>query len=106
MKAYRLSIADDDDAGMEIVWANTGKEAKKKASGEFLDNLSFIDDGWIALRVHRDKRYDDMEHLGPIEFALRQWHDGWKWLDMDIGYPDEVSDEEFVKTYKDYYGIK
>lgn len=30
MKAYRLSIKDEDDAGSAIVFANTAKEAKKQ----------------------------------------------------------------------------
>lgn len=100
IKAYYLSIKDEDDAGGAIVFAETAKEAKKKVWGH--DTLvDALDGGWINLLVHRDKRYDGMEKLDAAHLALEQWHDGWRWFDMDYPDPDEATDEEFIKTELD-----
>jgi hypothetical protein len=97
MKAYYAYIADDDDAGGEIIFANTAQEAKKMAYGrEFTSNL----ESYIYLRVRRDERYDGMEKLSPAELALHQWKDGWRWLDADYPDPDEATDQEFLEWHK------
>lgn len=96
MKAYYLSIADNDDAGMDVVWANTAKEAKRLVTGNVWDNL----ERYIDLRVNRAKRYDDMENLDAAHFALQQWKDGWRWFDMDYPDPEEATDQEFLDWYE------
>lgn len=98
MKAYRLSIKDDEDQGAEIVFANTAKEAKKLISGEL------VYDWWIDIRVHRDKRYDGMENLSRAELALQQWRDGWRWFGVDYPDPDEATDAEFIGWYAKNWG--
>lgn len=102
MKAYRLSVKNDDDAGQAIVFANTAKEAKKQVYGH--DTLAdALEGGWIDLLVHRDERYDGMESLSSAELALHQWHDGWRWFDLNYPDPDEATDEEFIKWYEDNF---
>ena len=98
MKAYYLSIKDNDDAGGAIVFANTVREAKKQVwSHDML--VDALEGGWIALRAHRDKRYDGMENLDPAHLALQQWKDGWHWFDIDYPDPDEATDQEFIDWY-------
>lgn len=103
MKAYYLSIKDNDDAGMQVVFANTAKEAKRLVSGEVHDNL----EEYIYLRVNRAKRYDGMENLSRAELALKQWQDGWQWFDLyDVPNPDENTDAEFLAWYKSNFGSR
>lgn len=99
MKAYYLSIYNGDDAGQQIVFANTAKEAKKLVHGDVYDNL----ENYIDLRVNRAKKYDGMENLSEAELALQQWHDGWQWYDIDYPNPDEATDSEFLEWYKDTF---
>jgi hypothetical protein len=99
MKAYCLSIKDEDDAGCAIVFANTVKEAKKQVWGH--DTLvDALEGGWITLQAHRDKKYDGMENLDEAHLALAQWHDGWRWFDIDYPDPDEATDEDFLDWYE------
>lgn len=103
MKAYCLSVKDEDDAGAAIVFADNVREAKKQVWGH--DGLvDALDGGWITLQAHRDKRYDDMEHLSVAEMAMHQWRDGWRWFDYDYPDPDTATDEEFLKWYEDNFG--
>lgn len=105
MKAYCLSVAGDDDAGGAIVFAETGREAKKLVlNHEALADA--LQGEWIYLRVHRDKRYDGMENLSPAELALHQWRHGWRWFDMRYPDPDEATDEEFYSWYADNFEEK
>ncbi len=99
MKAYYLSIKDNDDAGGQIVFANTAKEAKKLVSGDVWDNL----ENYIELRVNRSKHYDGMENLSKAELALEQWKEGWQWFDIEYPDPDEATDEEFLSWYKSMF---
>lgn len=100
MKAYSLSIKDNDDAGQEIVFAENGRAAKKLI-GDLADSLEEYTD----LRVHRDKRYDGMEKLSPAQLAFHQWRDGWQWFDMyDMPDPDHATDAEFYKWYERNFG--
>jgi hypothetical protein len=99
MKAYYLDIAGDDDAGQAVVFAKTGREAKKQVWAH--DNLvDSMENDWIRLRVLRAKRYDGMENLSPAQLALEQWKEGWCWFDIDYPDPDEASDEEFIGWYE------
>lgn len=99
MKAYKLSIKDEDDAGAAIVFANTVKEAKKQVySFDMLNDA--LEGGWIALQAHRAEHYDGMENLDAAHLALEQWHDGWVWFDVDNPDPDEATDQEFLDWYE------
>lgn len=102
MKAYYLSIKGNDDAGMQVVFANTAKEAKKLVSGEVYDNL----ENYIDLRVNRAKHFDGMENLSKAELALEQWHEGWRYYDLNDPDPDIATDEEFIEWYEDMFGTK
>lgn len=106
MKAYCLSIKDEDDAGKAIVFANTAKEAKKQVFGH--DELvEALQGGWIDLRVNRAKIYDGMENLDSAHLALHKWKDGWFWFDLyDMPDPDEATDAEFIEWYRDNFGDK
>lgn len=100
-KAYYVSIVDEDEAGGEVIFAKTAQQAKAMAYGrEFTANL----ESYIYLRARRDKRYDGLENLSGAELALLQWRDGWRWFDMDYPDPDEATDNEFLKWYKDVFG--
>lgn len=101
MKAYCGQIRDDPDAGMEIIFANTVKEAKRRIWGS--DFTSFAE-SYLDLEVRRYPKYDGMENLSAKELAKEQWRDGW-WFHQS-GYPDadEAPDEDFYKWYEDTYG--
>lgn len=99
MKAYYLSIRDDDDQGGQIVFADNATDAKKQ-----IDSNQFVWDNWIDIQAHRWKRFDGKETLSKSELALFQWKDGWRWFDMDYPSPDEASDEEFQNWYLSEFG--
>lgn len=105
MKAYYLSIAGDDDAGGAVVFADTVSGAKKQVfkHESLADSLQ---GEWIYLRARRDKQYDGMENLSEAELALAQWHDGWRWFDMDYPDPNEATDREFLEWYKNTFEVK
>ena len=99
MKAYYLSVKDDDEGAAAIVFAETAKAAKKLVFNH--ENLvDALDGQWIYLRVNRAKNYDGMENLSKAELALHQWKDGWRWFE-DYPDPDEATDEEFLEWYND-----
>lgn len=98
MKAYYLSIKDDDEGVMAVVFANNAKEAKKQIYGSYM--MDYWSGEWIYLRVNRAKRYDGMENLDAAHLALQQWHDGWRWFDRDYPDPDEATDDEFLEWYR------
>jgi hypothetical protein len=98
MKAYTLYIDGNEDAGQEIVFANTAREAKKQIYGTDLGGEL---ENWTDLRVNRDKRYDGMESLTRAQLSLKLWRDGWRYFDLDYPNPDTASDEEFLKWH--YY---
>lgn len=105
MKAYRLWIDGQEEAGTPIVFATTAKEAKKQV----FDHEGLVDaleGGWIDLRVNRDKCYDGMDNLSPAEFAKHQWRDGWQWFDTDYPDPENATDEEFIEWYNALYAPK
>lgn len=101
MKAYSLSIHDNDDAGEKIVFAETAKAAKKRI-GNLQDNL----ESYLDLRVNRSPEYDGMENLSPALLAKEQWRRGWRWFDLDYPDPDEATDEEFIAWYEDMFKPK
>lgn len=93
MKAWCVSIKDDEDQGMLIVFAETRNEARSKT-----DDLQY--ESWLDVRAVRDKRYDGLEKLDKAHLALAQWHDGWRWYDMDYPEPEETTDTEFLEWYE------
>lgn len=99
MKAYTLSIKDNDDAGQQVVFAETAKAAKRLVSGYVWDNL----ENYLDLRVNRSRDYDGMENLSPAELALKQWRNGWQWFDIDYPDPDEATDAEFMVWYQETF---
>jgi hypothetical protein len=100
MKAYYAHIVDDDDAGGEIIFAETAQKAKSMAYGrEFTANL----ESYIYLRATRSPEYDGMENLDSAHLALQQWKNGWRWFDIDYPDPDTATDEEFLKWYKETF---
>lgn len=105
MKAYYLSVKDEDDAGQAIVFASTAREAKKQVFAH--DELVMAMDGeWVNLRVNRAKRYDGMDKLSSAELALHQWKDGWRWFDHDYPDPDTATDQEFLDWYNKTFKVK
>lgn len=99
MKAYLLSVKDEEDAGQAVVFAANAKEAKKQVFSH--DELVMaLDGGWINLRVNRAKRYDGLEG-SDSKLALAQWKDGWQWFDRyDMPSPDTATDKEFLDWYE------
>lgn len=101
MKAYYLDMKDDPDAGGEIVFANTVKEAKKQAIGKDFYEMS---GEWIYLQCKRAKDYDGMENLSKMELARECWRNGWWFFESDYPDPDEATDADFDKWYTDTFG--
>lgn len=101
LKAYSLSIKDDDDQGQVIVFAENATKAKA-----FIVSTDLMWDSYLDVRVHRAKAFDGMENLSKAELAKNQWRDGWRWFDMDYPDPDEATDEEFLSWYENMFGDK
>lgn len=70
MKAYVLGLYSNEDAGNELVFANTVKEAKDKNTQ--LDPESYID-----LYAHREKVFDDMENASEEVILEKMKAEGW-----------------------------
>lgn len=104
MKAYYLSIKDDDEGIVAVVFAENAREAKKKVYSTYL--VDYWSGEWIYLRVNRAKKFDGKEKLTESELALFQWREGWRWNDHDYPDPDEATDEEFLEWYKDNFESK
>jgi hypothetical protein len=100
VKAYYLSIRGDDDAGGAIVFADTPSQAKNQIYATDI----WYDGTWTDIRVCRYKKYDGMERSSSAELALKQWHDGWRWFDMDYPDVDEATDQEFLNWFKKTFG--
>lgn len=101
MKAYYLDMKDDPDAGAEIVFANTVREAKKQAIGK-----DFYEESgeWIYLQCKRIKKFDGMETLSKMELVKECWRDGWWFSEGNCPDTDESTDEDFYKWYKNAFG--
>jgi len=94
MKAYFVSVKDNDDQGGFTVFANTVQEARKKIPGD----LEY--DRWIDVQAWRTKQFDNMENLSKAELTKAQWRDGWNWEDYyNMPDCDEATDEDFYKWY-------
>lgn len=99
MKAYHVSIRNDEDQGGGIVFAKTAQEARK-----YYGTFDLDPESWLDVQAHRDKRYDGLEKLPPAELALKQWRDGWRWFFMDYPDVDEATDKEFLEWYEAEFG--
>lgn len=99
MKAYILSVKNDDDQGQQIVFAKTAREAKKNWHW-YLDADSFLDK-----LVHRAPQFDDMENATELELMTKQWQEGWRWFDnYDVPDVETATVEEFQEWCKKEYG--
>lgn len=96
MKAYCVSIKDDEDQGMLIVFAENRNQARQQTGDLMYDN-------WIDIIAVRDKRYDGLEKLTDAQLALRQWRDGWRWYELDTPEPEETTDEQFTEWYESHF---
>lgn len=94
MKAWVLSIKDDNDQGEAIVFANTRAEAKKMLGTTYLEA-----DGWIDIEARRYPDLDNMENLSEVEKSLILWRNGWRWYDRETPEEDETTDDEFRAWY-------
>ena len=94
MKAWVLSIKDDNDQGEAIVFAPNRTEAKKRLWTTHLEA-----DSWIDIEARRYPVLDNMENAGEVERALILWRDGWYWYDCETPEEDETTDDEFRAWY-------
>lgn len=94
MKAYTLSIANDDEGIQEIVFANTAREAKK-----LINSTDLYYDEWTDIRVNRYPAMDGKEALSKKELAKETWRIGWRWYDLSTPEPEETTDEQFYAWY-------
>lgn len=103
MKAYLAGIRDDDDAGQELVFADTAQKARSKVWGT--DFTAFAE-RYIDVYAHRAKKWDYLEGKDQRECYKEFWRDGW-WFHQS-GYPDsdEATDEDFYKWYDETFGVK
>lgn len=101
IKAYYVSLRNDDDAGGGIVFATTAQEARGQYHIYDLDPESRID-----VQAHRSKHFDGMEKLTRAELYKECWREGW-WFHQ-TGSPDveEATDAEFYEWYESVYGSK
>lgn len=99
MKAWILSVINEDDQGQEIVFADNAAQAKKK-----IRYTDLYAESWIYIRVRRYRELDDMEEASEFEKHLVQWRNGWNWYDESTPDPDITSDEEFKIWYKKNIG--
>lgn len=94
MKAWMISVYQDDDKGNVIVFANNHKEAITAGYHSELDFDSYID-----VRARRNSVFDNMENLNERELTLEKWRNGW-WFEPS-NHPDceTATDKEFYKWY-------
>ena len=99
MKAYIVSLKNDDSRGNEILFAENTKEAKKQALSCGLYSYA---DSYIDLIVRRYKQFDNMESFSDMELQKEMWRLGWWFVDMDdLPDCDKASDEDFFEWYRD-----
>jgi len=101
MKAWYLSIKDDEDQGRFVVFSNTRNGARNQADGNDL-----MYDRWIDIQAHRAPQWDGLEKLSKRELDKELWRDGWEWLDYACPAPEETTDEEFYTWYDGIFGVK
>lgn len=97
MKAWYLEIRNDPDQGAFVVFANTRNEARSQA-----DSNDLMYDSWIDISATRFKAMDDKENLDKAHLTLDLWRNhGWRWWDIEYPYPEDTTDEQFLKWYKE-----
>lgn len=94
MKAYVLSIKNDDDQGQAIVFANNRTEAKQKLCITNLDANC-----WTDIQASRYPDLDGMENAEEPDIALVLWRNGWRWFDYRTPDPFDTTAEEFKAWY-------
>lgn len=94
MKAWVLSIKNEDDQGQAIVFAENRTEAKKMLWTTHLEANS-----WIDIEARRYSNLDDMEKSSEVERSLILWRDGWRWYDYETPEEEETTDDEFREWY-------
>lgn len=96
MKAYYVFVRNDEDQGGGLVFAETVQEARSHYHRFDLDP-----DRWIDVAAHRNKGFNNLEHLTSLELSRVQWRDGWYFCDMNVPDPDEASDAVFDQWYSE-----
>lgn len=99
MKAWLLSLIDDEDQGEAVVFADTVTEAKA-----IIHQTNLDDNGWISIRAVRYPCLDGMEKASEPGRSLIQWRNGWRWFDYSTPDPSETTDEEFIKWHEEIIG--
>ena len=99
MKAWLLSLIDDEDQGEAVVFADTVTEAKSEIYQTNLD-----ENGWTSIRARRYPALDGMEDASEPERSLIQWRNGWRWFDYGTPDPGEAADDEFIKWHEELNG--
>ncbi|HAA4734149.1 TPA_asm: hypothetical protein GEU45_05885 [Listeria monocytogenes] len=97
MKAYVVGLYSDSDAGQEIVFAETAKNAKEKASK--LD-ISEEAESFIDLYAKRCADFDGMENASAESVLLKQFREGWCFFGFGQPNCESATDEEFLKWYR------
>lgn len=99
MKAWTVEIKDDPDQGQAVVFCNTRNEARARA-----DSHDLMYDSWLDIEARRFKQMDGKEHLDQAHLTLELWRNhGWRWWDVKYPDPDEATDAEFLKWYKETF---
>lgn len=95
MKAYVVGLTSNDDNGQEIVFANTSKEAVKKAMCMDITDLM---ESYIDVYARRSPAFDGMESASGADIMLKKFREGWTWYDLSgQPYEEETTDEEFFQ---------
>lgn len=100
MKAYYVSIRNDEDQGGGIAFAPTAQEARKHYGRFDLDPES-----WLDVQARRYKEFDGLENLPDAELYCKAWRMGWHWEYMTLPDPDEATDEQFIEWYNNTYKL-
>ncbi len=99
-KAYLLGLRNDDDAGNELVFAQTAREARKQIYSTDLDP-----ENWIDVTAHRAKKWDHLFGSSRKEQYKAFWRDGWWFHQSGCPDVDEATDEQFYEWYDNTYGV-
>ena len=76
MKAYLIGTTAGDDVCHDIVFANTGREAKVLANASDVTDES---ENWIDIYAKRAPEFDNMENATTGEIDLKKFREGWVW---------------------------
>lgn len=90
MKAYQVSSTDDDIEYMDIVFANTQNEARKKA----MDSEALEQPNYIETRAKRVSWADGMEGCSELEIVIAELKHGW-YFELDSeNYSSRIYEED------------